>query len=266
MTSQRNDDQIDAEAEQIPDVELSGGADRVSLTYYLIRYLIAPVFRLLWGVRVEGRKNVPRRGGVIFASNHLSFIDSIVIPMASPRPVYFMAKASYFTKKGLKGRFIASLMRGLGAIPVERGAGASAMAALEQQRRRLEAGRAIALYPEGTRSKDGRLYKGRTGVAFMALEEDVPVLPVGLIGTDEAMPIGAKRPKFGKKIVVRFGTLIDLSEHGPASSGKARRSATDDIMSAIHELSGQELAGKYNELPAQGPINKLKQALPHERH
>lgn len=266
MTPHQKNDSNENETAPEPEVAyLPSGSTRVSVTYYFIRYAIAPIFRLLWRVRVEGRKNVPRRGGVIFASNHLSFIDSIVIPMASPRPVFFMAKSSYFTKKGLKGRFIATFMRGLGAIPVERGAGASAMAALDQQRQRLAAGRAIALYPEGTRSKDGRLYKGRTGVAFMALQEDVPVLPIGLIGTDLKMPIGAKRPKFGKKITVRFGSLLDLSEHGPASSGKARRTATDEIMAAIHELSGQELADKYNEVPAQGTINKIKQALPHER-
>lgn len=266
MTSHQEDETNENQTEPPEEViHLPSGRTRVSATYFFIRYLISPVVRLLWRVRVEGRRNVPRRGAVIFASNHLSFIDSIVIPMASPRPVFFMAKASYFTKKGLKGRFIASFMRGLGAIPVERGAGASAMAALDQQRQRLAAGRAIALYPEGTRSKDGRLYKGRTGVAFMALEEGVPVLPIGLIGTDAKMPIGSKRPKLGKKVVVRFGTLLDLSEHGPASSGKARRTATDEIMAAIHELSEQELAGKYNEVPAQGPINKIKQALPHER-
>ena len=125
--------------------------------------------------------------------------------------------------------------------------------------------RSIALYPEGTRSLDGRLYKGRTGVAFLALETGAPVVPVGVIGTNEAMPVGAKVPRLRPRMTIRYGEPIDLSPFGPASSGRARRLATDAIMAAIHELSGQELANAYNEAPAQTPVERLKQVLPHER-
>lgn len=147
----------------------------------------------------------------------------------------------------------------------DRGTGTSALDALDQQRRLLTGGRAVALYPEGTRSLDGRLYKGRTGVAFLALQTGAPVVPVGLIGTDKVMPVGAKMPSLRHRITVKFGEPLELGHHGPATSGRARRLATDDIMAAIHALSEQELAGTYNEVPAQTPIERIKQVLPHER-
>ncbi|MBB3156586.1 1-acyl-sn-glycerol-3-phosphate acyltransferase [Microbacterium proteolyticum] len=233
---------------------------QMGATYLLGRSLIAPLARAVYRPRVEGRENVPRTGPVIFASNHLSFIDSIAIPVAAPRPVHFMAKAAYFEKWASRQFFTA-----IGAIGVERGAGQKALEALDQQRALLEDGRAVALYPEGTRSLDGRLYKGRTGVAFLALQTGAPVVPVGLIGTDAVMPVGAKFPSTKPRITVRFGTPLDLSPHGPASSGRARRGATDEIMAAIHALSEQELAGAYNEAPAQNTIERIKQVLPHER-
>lgn len=226
---------------------------------------IAPLARLLYRPRVEGRDSVPRTGPVIFASNHLSFIDSIAIPVAAPRPVHFLAKSSYFEGTGFAGAVSRTFFQSIGAIPVRRGAGQAALDALDQQRRLLAAGLAVALYPEGTRSDDGRLYKGRTGVAFLALETGAPVVPVGLIGTDRVMPRGARLPSMRERVTVRFGEPLDLSGHGAASSGRARRLATDEIMTAIHALSGQELAGVYNEPPAQNPIEKIKQALPHER-
>lgn len=229
-------------------------------TYALGRVLLAPLARAVYRPRVEGRANVPRTGPVIFASNHLSFIDSIAIPVAAPRPVHFLAKSSYFEGWASRQFFTA-----IGAIAVQRGAGQAALDALDQQRRLLEDGRAVALYPEGTRSLDGRLYKGRTGVAFLALQTGARVVPVGLIGTDKVMPVGAKFPSVSERITVRFGEPLDLSSHGPAESGRARRAATDEIMAAIHALSGQELAGTYNEPPAQNPIDRLRQVLPHER-
>ncbi|MEV4774444.1 lysophospholipid acyltransferase family protein [Microbacterium sp. LWH12-1.2] len=234
-------------------------------TYALGRSLISPLARLIYRPRVEGKDNVPLTGPVIFASNHLSFIDSIAIPVAAPRPVHFLAKSSYFEGTGFKGALSKTFFESIGAIPVRRGAGQAALDALDLQRQLLEDGLAVALYPEGTRSTDGRLYKGRTGVAFLALQTGAPVVPVGLIGTDKVMPVGAKMPSMSERITVRFGQPLDLSPHGPATSGKARRLATDQIMAAIHGLSGQELAGAYNEAPAQGTIEKIKQALPHER-
>ncbi len=237
----------------------------MGLTYFVGRMILTPLARLVYRPRIEGKANVPRTGPVIFASNHLSFIDSIVIPCTAPRPVHFLAKSSYFDGTGFKGWVSREFFTAIGAIPVKRGAGQAAMDALDQQRQLLAAGKAVALYPEGTRSLDGRLYKGRTGVAFLALQTGAPVVPVGLIGTDEVMPVGAKMPSRTPRATVKFGEPLDLSHHGPAESGKARRLATDDIMAAIHALSGQELANAYNEVPAATPIERIKQVLPHER-
>ncbi|WP_374313937.1 lysophospholipid acyltransferase family protein, partial [Microbacterium sp.] len=234
-------------------------------TYFMGRFVLTPLARLVYRPRVEGRGNVPKTGPVIFASNHLSFIDSIAIPVSAPRPVHFLAKASYFDGPGFKGWVSKEFFTAIGAIPVNRGAGQAALDALDQQRVLLEHGSAVALYPEGTRSLDGRLYKGRTGVAFLALQTGAPVVPVGLVGTDKVMPVGAKRPSLSHRVTVKFGQPLDLSHHGPANSGRARRLATDDIMAAIHALSGQELANAYNEVPAHTPIERIKQVLPHER-
>ncbi len=249
-----------------PEHELPGPApSRMSWTYGVGRFFIAPLARMTYRPIVEGRDNVPRQGPVIFASNHQSFIDSIAIPVAAPRPVHFLAKSSYFEGKGMSGWFTKQFFSSIGAIPVRRGAGQAALDALDQQRVLLEQGLAVALYPEGTRSLDGRLYKGRTGAAFLALQTGAPVVPVGLIGTNEVMPVGAKRPVRGARVTVKFGEPIDVSTHGPATSGKARRTATDEIMAAIHALTGQELANAFNEAPAQNPIERIKQVLPHER-
>jgi 1-acyl-sn-glycerol-3-phosphate acyltransferase len=238
---------------------------RMGATYYLGRFIITPLARLVYRPHIEGRGKVPKTGPVIFASNHLSFLDSIAIPVAAPRPVHFLAKSSYFEGTGASGWVSREFFTAIGAVPVQRGAGQAALDALDQQRVLLEQGSAVALYPEGTRSLDGRLYKGRTGVAFLALQTGAPVVPVGLIGTDAVMPVGAKIPSVNPRITVRFGEPLHLSHHGPATSGRARRLATDDIMAAIHGLSGQELANAYNEVPAHTPIERIKQVLPHER-
>src|SRR6478609_9595320 len=240
-------------------------ATHMGATYALGRFIIAPLGRLIYRPQVEGKDNVPKTGPVIFASNHLSFLDSIAIPIASPRPVHFLAKASYFDGKGFSGWASREFFTAIGAVPVQRGAGQAALDALDQQRVLLEQGSAVALYPEGTRSLDGRLYKGRTGVAFLALQTGAPVVPVGLVGTDKVMPVGAKLPSIRHRVTVRFGEPLDLTHHGAADSGRARRLATDDIMAAIHGLSGQELANAYNEAPAHTPIERIKQVLPHER-
>lgn len=254
-------DEAVAENDRTEDAEVH----RAGATYLLGRIILIPLTRLIYRPRIEGRANVPKDGPIIVASNHLSFIDSIAIPVAAPRRVHFLAKSSYFEGTSLKGRFVASFMRAVGAIPVRRGAGQAALDALDEQRKLLDRGLAVALYPEGTRSTDGRLYKGRTGVAFLALQTGAKVVPVGVIGTDKAMPVGASMPKIGARVTIRFGEPLDLSHHGAANSGRARRGATDEIMAAIHALSEQELAGVYNEVPAQGAIEKIKQALPHER-
>ncbi|MGP6171389.1 lysophospholipid acyltransferase family protein [Microbacterium sp. A204] len=256
----------EARSEDSSEAASSGASPRhAGAAYALGRAIIAPLARLIYRPKVEGRENVPTDGPVIFASNHLSFIDSIAIPVAAPRPVHFLAKSSYFEGTGFAGALKRTFFTSIGAIPVRRGAGQAALDALDQQRQLLDEGLTVALYPEGTRSTDGRLYKGRTGVAFLALQTGARVVPVGLIGTDKVMPKGAKIPSMKERATVRFGKPIDVSVHGPATSGKARRLATDEIMAGIHALSGQELAGVYNEPPAHGAIEKIKQALPHER-
>ena len=234
-------------------------------TYAFGRVVVAPLARMVYRPRVEGRAHVPKTGPVIFASNHLSFIDSIAIPVAAPRPVHFLAKSSYFDGTGVGGWFSREFFTAIGAVAVQRGAGQAALDALDQQRRLLDEGKAVALYPEGTRSLDGRLYKGRTGVAFLALQSGAPVVPVGLLGTADVMPVGARLPSLRHRVTVRFGRPLDLSGHGPAESGRARRLATDEIMAAIHALSGQELAHSYNEVPPHNAIERIRQVLPHER-
>lgn len=234
--------------------------------YWVLKHLfVGPFLHRVFRPWVTGKENVPKKGAAILASNHLSFIDSIAIPVAAPRPVHFLAKSSYFEGTGISGWFSREFFTAIGAVPVQRGAGQAALDALDQQRQLLAAGSAVALYPEGTRSLDGRLYKGRTGVAFLALQTGAPVVPVGLIGTDKVMPVGARFPSIRERVTVRFGEPLDLAHHGPAGSGRARRLATDDIMAAIHALSGQELAGAYNEAPAHNPLERIRQVLPHER-
>ncbi|WP_405374971.1 MULTISPECIES: lysophospholipid acyltransferase family protein [unclassified Microbacterium] len=246
---------------EAPEEELA----RAGALYYLVRWGFGPLARLIYRPRIEGSNNIPRTGPIILASNHLSFIDSFVLPLFAPRPVYFLAKSSYFEGPGIKGWFSRRFFSALGATPVRRGAGQAALDALDQQRRILQSGKAIALYPEGTRSLDGRLYRGRTGVSFLALETGARVVPVGIVGTNDAMPVGAKWPRLSPRVTIRYGEPIDLAPHGPATSGRARRQATDEIMTAIHALSGQELAHAYNEVPAQNPVDRLRQVLPHER-
>ena len=248
-----------------PEAPETASPRRAGIRYALGRAIATPLARMVYRPHIEGRENVPRSGAVIFASNHRSFIDSMAIPVAAPRPVHFLAKASYFEGTGLSGAASRVFFTSVGAIPVRRGGGQAALDALDLQRQLLDEGLAVALYPEGTRSTDGRLYKGRTGVAFLALQTGAPVVPVGLIGTDRVMPVGAKMPSVTERVTVRFGAPLDLSGHGPANSGRARRQATDEIMAAIHALSGQELAGVFNEPPAASPIEKIKQVLPHER-
>lgn len=253
----------DAEVADTP--EEASEAKRPGLVYFLGYGIMAPIARFVFRPTITGRENIPKTGRVILASNHLSFVDSLVIPLTAPRRVQFLAKNTYFTGTGLKGWISRTFFTSIGAVGVERGAGQAAQDALDAGRRILESDSAFAIYPEGTRSLDGRLYKGRTGVAWLALTTGAVVVPVGLIGTQEIQPVGTKGIRI-RKITVKFGTPIDVSAHGSAESGKARRLATDEIMAAIHELSGQELAGVYNESPPAGTLHKIAdKVFPRER-
>jgi 1-acyl-sn-glycerol-3-phosphate acyltransferase len=213
------------------------------VVYLISRLILRPLFLLVFRPRVVGRENVPATGAFIIASNHLSFIDSMAIPLMAPRRVGYLAKAEYFTGSGIKGWFTKTWFTALGALPVERQTHRAAQAALDTALTVLKAGGGFGIYPEGTRSRDGRLARGKTGVAWLALTADCPVVPVGITGTDRIQPIGASWPRPHRFTVV-FGKPLTFAEHrGQAGSNRARREVTDMIMEAIAELSGQEKAG-----------------------
>jgi 1-acyl-sn-glycerol-3-phosphate acyltransferase len=211
--------------------------------YVIARFVLRPLFWAIFRPRVTGRENVPLTGAVILASNHLSFIDSIAIPLMAPRKVAYLAKAEYFTSPGIGGWLSRALFTAVGALPVERETSRAAQAALDTALGVLKDGGAFGIYPEGTRSRDGRLARGKTGVAWLALTADCPVVPVAVAGTDKVQPIGATWPR-PHRISVSFGEPLTFpDERGQAGKGRARRVVTDRIMEAIAALSGQEKVG-----------------------
>jgi 1-acyl-sn-glycerol-3-phosphate acyltransferase len=225
---------------------------------FLARAFLAPLARLVFRPRIVGKQNVPRTGAVLIASNHLSFIDSVVITLVAPRSVSFLAKSEYFTGKGFKGTVSRLFFTGIGAIPVERSAGQAAQDALNSGLAVLERGDAFAIYPEGTRSRDGRLYRGRTGVAWLALTSGATVIPVALTGTQNIQPPGSSRIHLAR-VTVEFGAPVPIV--GLPTSGRDRRAVTDDIMEAIQRMSGQEFADEYNEPPPATAAARARRAL-----
>jgi 1-acyl-sn-glycerol-3-phosphate acyltransferase len=217
-------------------------------SYRVSHGLVAPLCKALWRPTITGTENVPLTGGVLLASNHLSFIDSFAIPIAAPRQVSFLAKSDYFTGTGVAGAIRRGFFEGTNAIPVDRHSSRAAQESLDAALLVLREGRAFGIYPEGTRSRDGRLYRGRTGVAWLALTAGVPIVPVGLIGTDRVQPIGASFPRLAK-VHVSFGRPVSPEPYAAMPSGKARRLLTDEVMDAIAALSGQERVDTFNELP-----------------
>ncbi|WP_434741347.1 lysophospholipid acyltransferase family protein [Micromonospora sp. SH-82] len=214
------------------------------LLYTIGKLTVAPVLRMVFRPTVQGLENVPRSGGLIFASNHLSVADEIFLGTVVPRHLAFWAKSEYFKGKGLKGTFHKHFLTGLGAIPVERGGGRAALSAFDAAVPALRAGEQVAIYPEGTRSPDGRLYRGRTGAARLALAAGVPIVPVGVSGTDKAQPIGARMPRPGTgPIVLRFGKPLDFT--GRSDDRSSLRAMTDELMSEIQKLTGQEYVPRY---------------------
>jgi 1-acyl-sn-glycerol-3-phosphate acyltransferase len=216
------------------------------MLYLLARAVLGPVARLIYRPVIDGRENIPRTGPLLLASNHLSFIDSFVIPLVAPRRVVFLAKSEYFTGHGIHGLWTRWLFTAVGAIPVQRGSLGAAQEALDSALEVLKDGLAFAVYPEGTRSRDGRLYRGRTGVAWLALTAGCPVVPVALSGTQDIQPVGSRVPRI-RRVTVRFGKPLDFSHLRDAKPAPARREATDAIMAAIGELSGQEVVARYNQ-------------------
>lgn len=220
------------------------------MLYGVLHALVPPLAKALWRPEIVGLDNVPAAGPVILASNHLSFVDSVVIPVVVPRKVVFLAKSDYFTGPGVKGALSKAWFEGLGMLPVDRDDTKAAMASLDTALEVLARGEAFGIYPEGTRSRDGRLYRGRTGVAHLALTAGCPVVPVGLRGTAEIQPVGSNVPRLAN-VRIAFGAPIGVAgRFDGVALGKARRLLTDEVMAAIGELSGQEPAGIYNERPA----------------
>jgi 1-acyl-sn-glycerol-3-phosphate acyltransferase len=217
--------------------------------YDVMHRVVPPVLRAVWRPEVIGLEHVPRTGGVLLASNHLSFVDSVVIPSVVPRQVRFLAKSDYFTGTGVRGAASRLWFQSMGMLPVDRDDTRAAIKSLDLALEVLGREEAFGIYPEGTRSRDGRLYRGKTGVAHLALTAGVPVVPVGLTGTERIQPIGSNRPRI-VKVQVRFGPPLDFAgRYDGMPTGRARREATDEVMTAIQALSGQVEAGVYNERP-----------------
>ena len=218
----------------------------------LVRFVLGPLVRAVYRPEVHGVENVPLSGPVLLAANHRAALDTGVITFATPRQVKFLGKAEYFVGKGIKGKALAGFLGGLGYVPVERGNAQAGLAALEAARKVLDAGGVFAIYPEGTRSLDGRLHRGHTGVAALALATGAKVVPVALTGTENLQPKGAKIPR-PAKIAITFGKPLDFSRYeGQDNAPAIRRSVTDEVMYAILEISGQEYVDTYHKRPSEG--------------
>ncbi|CAL9378065.1 hypothetical protein SUDANB120_00999 [Streptomyces sp. enrichment culture] len=214
--------------------------------YLLLKHVfLGPLLRLLFRPRIEGLEYVPEEGAAIVAGNHLSFSDHFLMPAVLRRRITFLAKAEYFTGPGLKGRLTAFFFRSAGQIPVDRSGKEAGRAALREGLEVLSRGELLGIYPEGTRSHDGRLYKGKVGVAAMALGAGVPVVPCAMVGTFEVQPPGRKIPRI-RRVTIRFGRPLDFSRYAGMEGERAvLRAVTDEIMYAILELSGQEYVDRY---------------------
>ena len=214
--------------------------------YWLLKWVfIGPLLRLIFRPHTEGAENVPEEGPAILASNHLSYADWLFMPLTLTRRVTFVAKAEYFTTPGIKGWFQKKFFSGAGQVPIDRSGADAAAGALMSAKRILGSGDLFGIYPEGTRSHDGKLYRGKTGVARLALETKVPVIPVAVVGTDVVAPPGKKFGSFTRP-VVRFGKPLDFSRYeGLENDRFILRSITDEIMYEIMRLSGQEYVDMY---------------------
>ncbi len=214
--------------------------------YWLMKYVFMGwLFTLLGRPKVEGLENLPRSGSAILASNHLAVADSFYLPLVSPRRITFLAKQEYFTGSGLKGAILRWFYSSTGQVPIDRSSGDSAQAALDTAARILGEGKLLGMYPEGTRSPDGRLYKGKTGLARLALHTGVPVIPVAMIGTNKVNPPGSKTLRFAR-VTVRFGKPMDFARfEGLAGNHFIERAVADEVMYELMGLSGQEYVDIY---------------------
>lgn len=209
--------------------------------YWLVKLVLRPVFRAFFRPEVTGESHIPPAGGALLASNHLSMCDSLFLPVMTRRRISFLAKSEYFTGRGLKGRAKAAFVRGTGLIPIDRHDADAAAAALRSGARAVREGMLLCVYPEGTRSPDGRLYRGKTGLARMAMHTGVPVVPVGMVGTDRVQPIGKVIPRLAR-VRVKIGAPLypPRPNAEPEIEKQQAREFTERVMSAIAALSGQQ--------------------------
>ena len=223
--------------------------------YWLFKYIfMGPLLTFLGRPKVEGLEHVPHSGPAILASNHLAVADSFYLPLVVRRRITFLAKSEYFTGRGLKGRLLAWFYTVAGQVPIDRTDADAAQAALRTAQRLLDQGKLLGMYPEGTRSPDGRLYKGKTGLARLALETGVPVIPVAMIGTDVVNPPGSRMWRFGR-VTVRFGEPMDFSRFdGLAGNRFIERAVIDEVMYELMKLSGQEYVDIYAASIKQGGV------------
>jgi 1-acyl-sn-glycerol-3-phosphate acyltransferase len=213
--------------------------------YRASRVVAGPFLHVLWRPEVTGLENIPETGGALIASNHLSIVDSIFLPLVISRPVTFAAKSEYFTGTRMLDRVTAMYMRATNQLSVDRAGARAAQAMLEAALERVNGGALFGIYPEGTRSPDGRLYRGRTGIGWLALHSGVPVIPVAMIGTDRVLPPGRTVPKLNR-IQVKIGSPLTFDTlRAEGTGGRQRRAVTDTVMEAIGKLSGQEYVPMY---------------------
>ncbi|WP_052160721.1 lysophospholipid acyltransferase family protein [Kocuria marina] len=217
--------------------------------YDLTKASVARALRLLCRPVITGLENLPQDGPVIIASNHLSFLDSVIISAFMPRRVKFIAKAEYVNSPGIKGKLMREAFEFIDIIPVTRGQQSESVAALDPAVEHLKQGNVFGIYPEGTRSRDGYLYRGHSGVAYLAYVTGAPVVPVGLIGTQRLQPPGATmiRPA---KFEMHVGEPIPTPESGGHQTGKLRKAHVEQIMTTIAGLSGQPRKDVYNVSPS----------------
>ena len=215
------------------------------MQYRASRVVAGPFLHVLWRPEVTGLENIPETGGALIASNHLSIVDSIFLPLVISRPVTFAAKSEYFTGTRMVDRVTAMYMRATNQLSVDRAGARAAQAMLEAALERVNGGALFGIYPEGTRSPDGRLYRGRTGIGWLALHSGVPVIPVAMIGTDRVLPPGRTVPKLNR-IQVKIGSPLTFDAlRAEGTGGRQRRAVTDTVMEAIGKLSGQEYVPTY---------------------